>query len=90
LHDKQLDFNDYHEANQVFREIDQTVRVLRKPQEANFLLSDRPPGKNVVELVDALASRGLHFADIPEGKEPYYSALYRLMVQQSKQVHGDK
>jgi hypothetical protein len=88
--DKQIDFNDYREANQLFHEIDDTVRVLKRPQETNFLMSDRPPGKNVVELVDSMASRGLHFADIPDGKEPYYSALYRLMLQQSKIVHGDK
>jgi hypothetical protein len=85
-----IDINEYSQATHVLRQVDDTLRLLHQPNDAAYILSQRPDSKTVADLVFWMNSRGLRFGDIPEGSAPYYRTLHTRMAQQAQRIHGDK
>jgi hypothetical protein len=73
--------NDYTEARRYLQELNQALRVLKRPDAADYLNGKyTAQGKDVGELIKNMSKHGLRFAPAVAGDEAAYNALYRAMV----------
>jgi hypothetical protein len=73
--------DEYIEAKRYLTLLGQAVTALRDRNVSNYLNGDwRPRGRNVAELVQFMADRGLWFAPATPGDEPAYLALYHALA----------
>jgi hypothetical protein len=73
--------DEYIEAKRYLTLLGQTVTTLRDRNVSNYFNGNwRPRGRNVSELVQFMADKGLWFAPATPGDEPAYLALYHALV----------
>jgi hypothetical protein len=84
-----LTFNQYVEARQFLKQLDDAVKVLQLPDAGDYLNGKYTPrGDTVKELLTYLSENGLRFAGASGGEESAYTALHRLMVQYQQGMAG--
>jgi hypothetical protein len=75
-------FNQYTEAKQFLRQLDDAVTTLQQPDAAHYVTGRySAQGNTVKELVHYLSDNGLRFAPGGSGDEGAYNALYLALLQ---------
>src|SRR5262249_46175897 len=78
---KDLSPDDYVEAKHYLKELDQALRILKRPDVAKYINNEYAArSKTVGELVQTMSSLGLRFAPAVSGNEAAYNSLYRGLV----------
>jgi hypothetical protein len=77
----ELSPTDYVEARRYLDDLNQAMRVLKRPDVADYLNGKyTAQGKDVGELIKNMMSHGLRFAPAVPGSEAAYNALYQAMA----------
>jgi len=72
---------DYIAGKRYLNELESDVRALNDPNISNYATGKwSAQGRTVAELFQNLTSTGLRFGPADHGDEPYYTSLYRSMV----------
>jgi hypothetical protein len=78
---RELSPDDYIGAKHYLKELDQALRILKRPDVAKILNNEYTArSKTVGELLQDMSSLGLRFAPAVSGNEAAYNALYRGLV----------
>ena len=77
---KELTPAQYGEAKRFLRHFEDALKLLRRPDAAEFLTPLRVKGKTIEELVGHMLQKGWRFAPALPGDETAYWAVYRAMV----------
>jgi hypothetical protein len=82
-----LPLTDYLEAKRYLSDLGDMLKVFHRPDVANYFNGRaRVKGRTVHEVVEYMATHGLHFAPAGPGDEPAYVALQRAFTAYSDQV----
>jgi hypothetical protein len=71
---------DYIQALRYVNQMMDSMKALQDPGAANFFTKWTVMAHSVGELVQEMTQKGLKFAPVTIGNEPYYTALQRAMV----------
>src|SRR5262245_7515262 len=81
--------NDYIASVRYLNQLQDSLRVLKEPNVANYFSGAiAARGNTVAELVDNMTKDGLKFAPVTLGNEQYYTALHRSMVTYDSGLKG--
>jgi hypothetical protein len=72
---------DYMDAKRYLKDLDQALRILKRPDVAKFLNNEYAArGQTAGELIQNMSSLGVRFAPATPGSEAAYNALYKGLV----------
>src|SRR5262245_60494708 len=78
---RDLSPDDYVGAKHYLKELDQALRILKRPDVAKFLNNEYVArGNTAGELIQNMSTLGLRFAPAAPGSEAAYNALYKGLV----------